>query len=218
MLTSKRTPYEDVAQEFDRQVENLLSKGYPQVIGVTEAAFVEHIEPLKARMHQLPLFAHDAQAGRIPFVLVIKNELIAGEAAMPLVERAGKAGCVSMHPVALSSFKPIADVDIPHGTAYLLVDIDRGGATINITPDEALGMMKQDHRSPLTIDEGIAILTHYPEFLQKNNCFSLLASRCGDRRVPALWLSAGRPKLGWCWAGNPHTWLGSASCKQRLGP
>nr|WP_241825441.1 DUF5701 family protein [Micromonospora sp. CB01531] len=21
----------------------------------------------------------------------------------------------------------------------------------------------------------------------------------------------GAPKLGWCWYGNPHTWLGSAT-------
>ncbi|WP_371413026.1 DUF5701 family protein [Thiomonas sp. X19] len=56
-----------------------------------------------------------------------------------------------------------------------------------------------------------------PDFLQPNHCFSMLASRCGDKRVPALWLSESRPKLGWCWAGNPHTWLGSASCANRVG-
>jgi Family of unknown function (DUF5701) len=69
----------------------------------------------------------------------------------------------------------------------------------------------------LTVAEGVALLIQFPEFLQPNNCFSLLASRCGDKRVPALWLSEGRPKLGWCWAGNPHTWLGSASCGKRKG-
>ncbi|MFE9203891.1 DUF5701 family protein [Micromonospora sp. NPDC007230] len=24
-------------------------------------------------------------------------------------------------------------------------------------------------------------------------------------------MSQGAPKLGWCWYGNPHTWLGSAT-------
>ncbi len=72
------------------------------------------------------------------------------------------------------------------------------------------------HRWPLTIDGGMAIVTLAWEFLQKNHCFSLLASRCGDCRVPALWLSDGRPRLGWCWDGNPHTWLGSASCAKRV--
>jgi hypothetical protein len=35
--------------------------------------------------------------------------------------------------------------------------------------------------------------------------------------VTAIWISKGAPKLGWCWAGNPHTWLGSASCAKRIG-
>ena len=63
-------------------------------------------------------------------------------------------------------------------------------------------------------------MTHHPEAVDRNDGFSLLASRCGDRRVGALWISKGRPKLGWCWAGNPHTWLGSASCaaRVRIGP
>ncbi len=104
--------------------------------------------------------------------------------------------------------------------AYLLVDIDRGKDNANMPPDEALCMIEKENRSPLTIDEGVAIVTHYPEFLMRNNCFSLLASRCrGDRRVPALWIdSEKKPRLGWCWAGNPHTWLGSASCRKRVGP
>jgi len=40
-------------------------------------------------------------------------------------------------------------------------------------------------RRPLTVDEGIAFVTHFPVALEKNKCFSLAGSRCGDRRVPA---------------------------------
>ncbi len=79
--------------------------------------------------------------------------------------------------------------------------------------------LDRPNRSPLTIDEGVAIVTQFPEFLMKNNCFSLLASRhTGNQRVPAIWINANKnPNLGWCWDGNPHTWLGSASCSNRLG-
>jgi hypothetical protein len=70
----------------------------------------------------------------------------------------------------------------------------------------------------LTIDEGIALVTQKPEAVAKNGGFSLAGSRCGDRRVTALWISDNRPKLGWCWAGNPHTWLGTASCRGRVEP
>ena len=46
-----------------------------------------------------------------------------------------------------------------------------------------------------------------------------------DTRTPALWISNGTgrdgkerrnaPKVGWCWAGNRHTWLGFASAAER---
>jgi hypothetical protein len=86
-----------------------------------------------------------------------------------------------------------------------------------VPPEQALPTITARQRSPLTMEEGIAIVTHHPEFLRKNHCFSLLGSRGTDRRVPALWISEGRPRLGWCWDGAPHTWLGSASCGSRIG-
>jgi hypothetical protein len=106
---------------------------------------------------------------------------------------------------------------VPRDSAYLVADIDTGEATLNVTPDQAIKTIIQEDRSPLTIDEGVALITHYPDILRTRNCFSILGSRCGDRRVPAMWISGGSPRLGWCWAGNPHTWLGSASCGDRVG-
>lgn len=91
------------------------------------------------------------------------------------------------------------------------MDVDTGTASLNMPPDDALAMIRREGRTPLTLEEGIALITQFPDRLRKNRCFSLVGSRSGDRRVPALWISQGRPKLGWCWAGNPHTWLGSAS-------
>jgi uncharacterized protein DUF5701 len=113
----------------------------------------------------------------------------------------------------LARFGPT--VAIPFGP-YVLEDVDTGGELLNVTPDDALPRILAAGRSPLTIEEGLALLDHDPELLRTHNAFSLLASRCGDRRVPALWTSKGRPRLGWCWAGNPHTWLGSASCGRRV--
>lgn len=203
--------------EFDRQVENLLQKDYPKLAGVSVASFKNALQPLRAKVAKSTLAEINPDEGKLPFVIVIQSEWVTTEKALQRVERKSKKGFINMFPVKPESFEPIAGVKIPRRRAYLLLDIDRGKKTLNVAPDEALKIIKKAKRSPLTIDEGIAILTHYPDFLKKNNCFSMLASRCGDRRVPALWLSAGRPKLGWCWAGNPHTWLGSASCSKRIG-
>ena len=122
-----------------------------------------------------------------------------------------------MHREEMSSFQPVEGIQLPEGIAYLMVDIDTGSETRNVTPNEALAFIAQKNRSPLTLEEGISLVTHFPNILQKNEGFSLLGSRCGDRRVTALWISDKKPKLGWCWAGNPHTWLGSASCLSRIG-
>lgn len=149
-------------------------------------------------------------------MIVVNADLVPVEEAMNCLDFKGKAGVVSMYPRKPEDFKTIEHVIFPRGFAYLLTDIDRGKAFLNVIPETALKTILQENRSPLTINEGIAVLTQYPEFLMKNNCFSLLASRFTDQRVPALWISDKRPKLGWCWDRNPHTWLGSASCGARV--
>ena len=210
---------ESVAKTIFRgQVETLIQKGYASASGMTDRSFRKLLDGLCHHVESLKLKPCDYAEGRLPFVIVIKSELLPTAAAMPLVVRSGKAGHVAMQPVKPDDFAPIAGVVIPEGMAYLLVDFDRGRETLNVRPEDALKIVRKKRRSPLTIDEGIAIITQHPDFLQKNNCFSLLASRRADQRVPAIWIDgAKRPKLGWCWDRNPHTWLGAASCKQRLG-
>jgi hypothetical protein len=203
--------------EFDRQVANLLRKGYPEAAGLTAAQFMSHVEPLRESVIDLGGSERRVEAGRIPFAVVVKHDLVAIDTAIQLVERRDKAGFSVLDPEEIERFKPIEGVNLPAGSAYLLADIDTGKDTLNVTPDDALELIEARDRSPLTIDEGVALITHYPEAVAKNGGFSLLASRSGDRRVTALWISKGRPKLGWCWAGNPHTWLGSASCGRRAG-
>ena len=120
-----------------------------------------------------------------------------------------------MHPTSPDDYLPISEIELPDTPAYRLVDVDGGAGFFDVTPDDALLQILGRGRSPLTIDEGIAVLLHSPDVLA-DSAFSLLGSRRGDRRVPALWLSGGRPRLGWCWAGAPHSWLGSAWCAERV--
>ncbi|WP_374020396.1 DUF5701 family protein [Paenibacillus thiaminolyticus] len=204
--------------EFDRQVGNLIQAGYPAFVGLDEEAFKEQLAPLREHVQPLPMPEEiEARQGDVPYTIVVRSDGFSGDKAMEQVERQGKRGFSIMDAEELRRFQPIEGVELPTGIAYVAADIDRGMETLNVTPNEALKTLVQQGRSPLTIEEGIALLTHYPDILQKNNGFSLLAFRCGDRRVIALWISGGRPKLGWCWAGNPHTWLGSASCGRRIG-
>lgn len=208
----------NLLQEFDKQVQSLVQNGYPRIVGISESKFIKLFEPLRAKVENLDLPDSDFEMGYIPFVIVVKNALISTDTAMSLVKKEGKTGITKLFPHEPTDFKTISEVKVPDSNVYLLIEIDRGKDNINQPPSEAMKKIVGSGRSPLTIDEGVAIVTHYPEFLTKNNCFSLLASRhTGDQRVPAIWINANKnPNLGWCWNGNPHTWLGSASCKIRI--
>jgi hypothetical protein len=208
----------DAVQEFDRQVENLVRNKYHRMAGMTLAALTDLVSPLRDRAAALGLPASRAAEGWVSFVLVVRRELVPADQTMALTELNGRPGFADFQPEDLGRFNPVDEVDVPDAKAYLMVDVDTGDETLNRTPDDAMAIITAQGRTPLTIDEGIALVTHHPEALRKNHCFSLAGSRCGDRRVPALWISERRPKLGWCWAGNPHTWLGSASCASRAGP
>lgn len=202
--------------EFNNQLDTLLKNNYHTKIGLAEKAFIDLVEPVRNQLKEFELNEVNIKDGYLPFVIVVKSSLIPTEYVVERIKRGNKSGIVSLDPKVSTDFTTINNVSIPNKEIYLLIDIDRGKETLNITPEEALKRIQQANRSPLNIDEGVSILIQYPEFLIKNNCFSMLASRAGDQRVPALWISEGRTKLGWCWDRNPHTWLGSASCKERI--
>ena len=141
-------------------------------------------------------------------MIVVGRELADPRRTASLVERDGEAASTMLEAEEFERWQPIESVDLPAGSAYLVADIDTGAETIDVRPNDAIERIAAAGRSPLTLEEGIALVTHHPDALAKNACFYMLGSRCGDKRVVALWLSKGAPKLGWCWAGNPHTWLG----------
>jgi hypothetical protein len=205
--------------EFERQVTNLLKLDYPKLMLMSEEDFKKGTQSLKKLLEKESFFELDLEAGTLPFVVVVNSNLINAEQTIPLVVKDGKEGIVKLFPHTSQDFFTIKEVTIPNSEFYIIKNIDRGKNNINQPPIVALKEINNDIRSPLTINEGVAIVTHYPEFLMKNNCFSLLASRNKqDKRVPAIWINSNHnPNLGWCWDGNPHTWLGSASCAERLG-
>jgi hypothetical protein len=159
------------------------------------------------------------------FVLVVTREIAPPESTVPLLRLWGPRGMGSKPGVVdrnhgeddLAGYHPIERCE-PPGPAYLLVDVERGEEFCGVRPEEASKVVRSRGRSQLTIDEGIALVTQVPQMLERNKCFMLAGSRRHDRRVPAMWISERAPKLGWCWDGNPHTWLGMASAGRRAAP
>ena len=196
--------------EFDRQVDALIATGLPELIDLPEESLRAALESLCDLLPALP----SGGAG-IPFVVVVPQAPVAG--LLAAVHSLGGTGFTTMEPADLARFRSLPELDVP-ATPYLLLDVDTGQDSCGVAPREVLGRITAAGRTPLTISEGLAVLVSDHGILRSRNCFTLLGSRAGDKRVPALWVSARRPRLGWCYQGAPHTWLGSASCAGRLVP
>ncbi|MDP1848718.1 MAG: DUF5701 family protein [Solirubrobacteraceae bacterium] len=203
--------------EFDRQVATLVERGYPVAAGLTEDELRARLEALRPAVAALDPAA-DAQRGEFGFVIVVSGRLVPSARAIALVRRRDRSGFLAMLTAdELATFAPIEPVAVPDAGAYLMSGVQSGRSSLDVTPDDGLAQILAAGRSPLTIEEGIALVTQFPEAVATNGGISLAGSRCGDRRVTAVWISRGAPKLGWCWAGNPHTWLGIGSCARRQG-
>lgn len=116
----------------------------------------------------------------------------------------------------LDAYRPLEGLDLPESVTYLLVDVSTGPESLNVRPRDALPMIRAAGRTPLTVDEGVAVMTQFPDVLTERNAFQAVGSRAANKRIPSFWVSRGAPRLGWCWEGNPHSWLGSASAARRL--
>lgn len=191
---------EMVTMSFDEQVTALLERG---------------LVDDESRMRTVLESARPAQEAPRS-VLTVSREVVPVAVAAARVVRRGR-GVVLGHltPNDLDTFVPIDAVEVPDSPAYLATEVDLGAESRNVRPEDALRDIIEAGRSPLTLDEGISLVLQQPEVIARNWGFSMAGSRRGDQRVPAFWISEGRPKLGWCWDGNPHTWLGTASCSRR---
>ena len=164
-------------------------------------------------------------------LLVVHPALAPPSALAELLELDGRPGFVVADMTDVDAFAPEPPVALPDGPVYAVAGLDRGDAMANWSPDEALPAILGAGRTPLTLTEGIAWLLQCPDVLARNRCFMTIGSRLRrpdgrlDARTPALWISngtgrdgkarRGAPKVGWCWAGNRHTWLGFASAASR---
>lgn len=207
----------------------MVELGYPDLAGRSEEEFRKLAEPLRDAATALTGASAEGafSSSHAPFVLVVTRDLVAPERTVELLRLWGPRGLGSKpgrvdrnHGEGdLAGYHPSEGCE-PPAPAYLLVDVERGEEFCNVRPEEASKVVRSRGRSQLTIDEGIALVTQVPQVLEKNKCFMLAGSRrsaiSGDRRVPAMWISERAPKLGWCWDGNPHTWLGMASAGARL--
>ncbi|QTE01789.1 DUF5701 family protein [Streptomyces cyanogenus] len=202
------------------QAERLIELGVHAIAGLPAAG----VRAFAARAGA----AEDADGG---VLLAVHPDRAPASALAPLLRRDGKPGFVVGDMSDVDLFTPLDTLALPHAPLYVLTGLDRGDRMANWSPDEALPAVTAEGRTPLLLAEGIHWVLQQPAVLQRNHCFMTIGSRLRkaggalDARTPALWISNGTgrdgrerrnaPKVGWCWAGNRHTWLGFGSATDR---
>ena len=163
-------------------------------------------------------------------LLAVHPDRLPASALAPLLRRDDKPGFVVVDMPDVDDFAPDS-IALPDTPLYVVTGVDRGDHMANWSPEEALPALTKESRTPLLLTEGIHWVLQQPEALERNRCFMTIGSRLRkangtlDARTPAIWISNGTgrdgrerrnaPKVGWCWWGNRHTWLGFASATGR---
>lgn len=141
-----------------------------------------------------------------------------------------KRGFVVVDMTDVDDFAPT--VDVPDAPFYALAAPDRGDDLAGWSPAEAVPELAARGRTPMLLSEGLAWALATPAVLDRNHCYMTAGSRKRrpdgryDARMPAIWIAGGTgrdgaarrgaPKVGWCWWGNRHSWLGFASAAARV--
>ncbi|WAZ22385.1 DUF5701 family protein [Streptomyces cinnabarinus] len=200
-----------------RQAERLIDLGVHEIAGLTAPEVRSYAEGVAAAEGAL---------------LAVHPDRAPVSALTPLLTREGKPGFVVIDMPDVDEFTPY-EVELPESPLYVVTGLDRGDHLANWTPEEALPALRKESRTPLVLSEGIHWILQQPAVLERNHCFMTIASRLRkpngayDARTPAIWISNGTgrdgrerrdaPKVGWCWWGNRHTWLGFGSAVERRG-
>lgn len=208
------------------QARRLVDLGVADLSGLSAADFLAHAEALTC----------DDGVERL---LVVDPARVPPSELAPLMRLPGhdaaeaKEGFVVVDMSDVDRFGPLPEIAVPDGPLYTVTAPDRGDGYANWSPDEALPEIRAAGRTPLLLHEAITWALQTPQVVAPNHCYMAIGSRLRkadgrlDARTPAVWISGGTgrdgrarkgaPKVGWCWAGNRHTWLGIASAQGRAG-
>ncbi len=197
------------SEEIRQQLDRIVALGYPDVADMSADAFRALACPLLDALENSDLGAD--------ILLVPTRELVSPESLISRTSINRMAGFTTMPPRDIVSFLPQNGLEQPEGPFYLVVNPHTGGSYLNREPDVARKLIDSDERLPLTLEEGLALVTQHTDWLESKNCFNLLGSQSADGRVPSIWMSQGAPRLGAVWPNSRHTWLGNAYCMDRLG-
>jgi hypothetical protein len=222
---------------FSRQINTIIERKFHAPTGLSESDFINRqIMPLK----QL-LVKNDKDSkideSRIPIVVVVPHTIVPLSYQLERI-RESINDIQLEHLIKAEWFENAKGVSTPD-KPYLLLDVETGYAMKNTTPKKCVQSFRDEGRFALTVDEGIALISHFPEVLEshwvdlpgsvlihkfvgedvmKRGMLSSLPPAFAKATfVPTLnYLYYNYLRLYYIYEGTETPYSGSASCANRL--
>jgi hypothetical protein len=151
---------------FSQQLNTIIEKKFHAPTGLSESDFISrHIMPLK----QL-LVKNDKDTkidkSRIPIVVVVPHTIVPLSYQLERIRESINDIQLGhlIKPEWFENAKGVSTPDKP----YLLLDVETGHAMKNTPPKKCVQNFRDAGRFALTVDEGIALISHFPEVLESH--------------------------------------------------
>jgi hypothetical protein len=157
----------DAAQKlFNEQLSRIIESKFHIIAKLCKSDFINHyIMPLK----KLIVECHaetDFRENRIPFLIVVPHNIVPLSYQLDTIRESINEKHLEyiIKPEWFENAKGVSTPNKP----YLILDVETGYAMKNITPKKCVEIFNNEGKFALTIDEGIALITHFPEVLESH--------------------------------------------------
>ena len=151
---------------FAEQVNIIKEKKFHIPTGLSESEFVNsHIIPLEQLLADKDKDTK-IEEGHIPILVVVPNSIVPLSYQLERI-RESIDDIQLEHLIKPEWFENAKGVSTPD-KPYLLLDVENGYAMKNKTPKQCVEIFNDQGRFALTVDEGIALISHFPEVLESH--------------------------------------------------
>ena len=151
---------------FSQQINTIIERKFHVPTGLSESDFIDrHIMPLEQLLVNNDKVAKIDES-RIPILVVVPHTIVPLSYQLERIRQ-------SINDIQLEHIIRPEWFENGHGVStpdkpYLLLDVENGYAMKNTTPKKCVQTFTSAGRSALTIDEGIALISHFPEVLESH--------------------------------------------------
>jgi hypothetical protein len=155
-----------VRELFSDQISRVIEKKYHIMAELSESEFINgQIMPLQQLLdkHNIDTTVRE---NRIPFLVVVPHNIVSLSYQLESI-REGINKKQLEYIIKPEWFTNAPGVSTPN-KPYVLLDVETGYAMMNTPPKKCVQTFHDEGRFALTIDEGIALITHFPEVLDSH--------------------------------------------------